>query len=92
MALCGRGLVGFVHPGLLDVRARPSPNKKAPRGAFLLSGLNARGLNPSHPPGQQNGQENKNRKPHTQRQSAGHAVAFLFLRTRAAHHEKQGGP
>jgi hypothetical protein len=35
LALCGCGLVGLVHFGVLDV-SRPGRLKKAPKGAFFV--------------------------------------------------------
>jgi hypothetical protein len=80
LALCGRGLVGLVHLGVLDVTP-PADIKKAPEGAFLLmvseirlsAGRYAGGLNPTHLPRNQDADEEHNGQAHAQSQSGGHA-------------------
>ncbi len=104
MALRGRGLARFVHPGLLDVITL-GPHKKSALGRFFVeghgpedpsdTGWNARRLNPAHLPGNQNANEEHNGQSNTEGQCRGHLVfgwCQAFFRGRAAAHHVQKRP
>ena len=76
LALCGRGVVGLVHLGVLDVTRLPVKAKAACAAfvvlACLLAGGNAGGLDVTQLPSNQNTEKQQDRESDPHRQSFDH--------------------